>query len=196
VSRYQPPRIITCGEWGARPPKQPPTPAGRPRLIVDHHTAGLAPHTGHGALADGIAYARAIQNDHMKPGHGGSPDGWNDSGHTFLVTRAGIILQGRWGSVTALEHGHMVVQAHCPGENDQPGIEHEGETGPMPPAQFRASVDLHVWICHLTGIRPTQFYPHKQFYPTACPGSLAADIPRLRLATADALTRLHALPAV
>jgi hypothetical protein len=35
------------------------------------------------------------------------------------------VLQGRWLTVSAIEAGHMVVSAHCPGQNGQIGIEHE-----------------------------------------------------------------------
>ena len=54
-------------------------------------------------------------------------NGWNDSGHNFLACRNGLILVGRHMSLPAIRQDRMVVSAHCPGHNEQPGIEHEHE---------------------------------------------------------------------
>lgn len=180
------PPIITCPEWGARPPKHKPTLTGRPVRSIFHHTDGHA-HPGGAQATDGrtdaVLYARALQADMM------DRRGWSDSGHTFLVMRSGLILQGRWGSITAIEHGRMVVSAHCPGQNDQPGIEHEhaGAEG-LTTLQETASVWLHAWIFDRCKIRPTDIYPHGHFYPTACPGSLNDQLLAFRLKVAGKLT--------
>lgn len=187
--RVPAPPIVTCPQWGARPPKSPPVQVGAPRLAVIHHTAGLAP-ASPSILEQGKAYARALQHLHM------DVNGWNDSGHNFLIMRSGVILQGRWGTVTAIEHGRMVISAHCPGENDQPGLEHEHISGPMTAAQFDASSRLLAWICDLTGVRPTQLHGHREYYPTACPAELEAQLPALRLRVASVLTHYHGLPDV
>jgi N-acetylmuramoyl-L-alanine amidase len=188
------PKIITCSEWGARPPRQQITPCGKPNKALIHHTAGHHPEIANPAnesQAEAIRYAIDLQRDMM------DNRGWIDSGHNFLVCRNGMILQGRWGSVTAIEQGHMVVSAHCPGENDQPGIEHEHlGTEPMTPAQFQASAELLAWICDRTGIKPTQFYGHGHFYPTDCPANLNSDVPKLRLKAASILTQYHTAPEV
>jgi hypothetical protein len=115
-------------------------------------------------------------------------NGWNDSGHNFLVTRGGFILEGRHGTVAAIKAGRMVVSAHCPGQNDQPGIEHEHiGTEAMTPIQREASVWLHAWICRHCTIPPSHIYPHKQFFATSCPGVLNNALPKLRLDVAAAL---------
>lgn len=180
------PPIITCPQWGAKPARGKIGLAGRPDKIVEHHTAGHAAPAGH-ALNDqrtiAIEYARALQHLHQ------DVNGWIDSGHSFLVMRSGLILQGRWGTVTAIEHGRMVVSAHCPGQNDQPGIEHEhagGET--MTPLQYTSTVWLQAWICDRCAIRPTELYPHRRYYATACPANLVDVIPRLRVDVASKLT--------
>jgi hypothetical protein len=183
------PPIVVCSQWGANPPTRRPELCGRPARIVVHHTAGHGPATvpgPAGELEAAKAYARALQHLHQQV------NGWADSGHNFLVMRSGLILQGRWGTVTAIEHGRMVVSAHCPGQNDQPGVEHEnlGDEA-MTPQQHQASVDLLAWIADRCAIRPTELYGHSVFYPTACPGSLAAGIPRLRLDVAAELTLSH-----
>lgn len=184
------PPIITCSQWGARRPRSTPRvihPA--PRLVVIHHTAGHAP-KGATGFERAVLYARAIQALHMGPGGLGTVDGAIDSGHNFLVMRSGHICQGRWGTVSAIEAGKMVESAHCPGENDQPGIEHEHVSGELMTAeQIAASSWLLAWICSRTGRRPTQFYPHGDFYNTACPDVVKHDIPTLRLKAAGLLTR-------
>lgn len=180
------PVMLTCPQWGARPARHAPQVAGRPSLIVEHHTdghAGIERSLARTPYNEAVSYARALQHLHMEV------NGWSDSGHSFLVMRSGIILQGRWGTVRAIESGRMVVSAHCPGMNDQPGIEHEHLPGePFTAAQLAATVRLQAWICAQCGIRPTELYPHRRFYATACPGNLGDDIPRLRLLVAQALT--------
>lgn len=180
------PPIITCPAWGALPPRVKPTLTGRPVRSIFHHTAGHAPGNpehGDDPRLCAIHYARALQRQHM------DVNGWADSGHNFLVMRSGLILQGRWGTVTAIEHGRMVVSAHCPGQNDQPGIEHEHAGGePMTPAQLAASVHLHAWIFSRCSIRPTEIEPHRRYYATACPANLADQLPAFRAMVAAALT--------
>lgn len=180
------PPIITCPQWGAKPARGRIVLAGVPERIIEHHTAG---HSNPARSPNGIDrnvaidYARALQHFHQ------DTNGWIDSGHSFLVMRSGIILQGRWGTVTAIEHGRMVVSAHCPGQNDQPGIEHEHNgTETMTPAQYAATVQLQAWIASLTRMRPTELYPHRRYYATACPANLVDVIPQLRVDVARLLT--------
>lgn len=180
------PPIITCPEWGARKPRRKPQLTDRPVRSIFHHTAGHGAGTNEGDAQDrsaAIIYARSLQADMMDRRE------WNDSGHNFLVMRSGLILQGRWGSVTAIEHGRMVVSAHCPGQNDQPGIEHEHIDGePLTVLQETASVWLHAWIFDRCKIRPTAIYPHGLYYATACPGTLNASLLAFRLKVAGKLT--------
>lgn len=169
-------RVIRCEEWGASAPDGAIQRTGRPVRSIFHHTAGHVPQLSAGeTYAEACAYARAIQKQHKS-------QGWVDSGHNFLVTRGGFILEGRHGSVSALLAGTMVVSAHCPGQNDQPGVEHEHNgTEKMTPIERQASVWLHVWIAKHTAMSPaTMMQPHKRYYATACPGSLTAAIPGLR----------------
>lgn len=179
------PHIIVCKTWGARKPKSNPIVVGRPDKIIVHHTDG---HASNGAPKEGdyirfaMSYARMLQNDMM------DSRGWNDSGHNFLVMRSGLILQGRWGTVTAIEHGRMVESAHCPGENNNPGIEHEHLPGEeFTPEQLASTVQLMAWICDRTGISPASLYGHNQFYPTECPSNLAGMILPLRAKVAGKL---------
>jgi hypothetical protein len=110
-------------------------------------------------------------------------NGWIDSGHNFLVCRNGLILQGRWLTVSAIQAGHMVLSAHCPGQNQQIGIEHEHlGAEPMTAAQRDASGRLIAWISSNYGLkRALPLHPHSQYFATACPANLKADLPRLTL---------------
>jgi hypothetical protein len=134
-----------------------------------------------------MAFAKAIQRDHM---HRPPPDGpFIDSGHNFLVTRSGHILEGRHGSVAAIMDGVMVQSAHCPSQNTQPGIEHEhkGSEG-MTPEQREASLFLHEFICRHTGIEPGAIQGHREFFSTECPGVLGGGLAQLRQDLAARLT--------
>lgn len=181
------PPIITCPQWGAKPARGRIVLAGVPERIIEHHTAGHAKHQVQHGLSthdQAVDYARALQHFHQ------DTNGWIDSGHSFLVMRSGIVVQGRWGTVTALQHGRIIVSAHCPGQNDQPGIEHEHDgSETMTPPQYTASVQLQAWIASLTRMRPTELYPHRRYYATACPANLVDDIPRMRVDVARLLTK-------
>jgi hypothetical protein len=179
--RVKQPPIILTNEWGAKPAHAPPIYVGRPKRVIFHHTAGHHPEIrlpNNESRAESIRYAQAIQNFHM---HG---NGWNDSGHNFLVCRNGLILVGRHQSYTAIKKGKMVVSAHCPGQNDQPGIEHEHlHEKAMTKAQFAASAHLIAWIIDCCKMRGAgAIHPHKQYYNTSCPGELEAQLPALKTA--------------
>lgn len=179
--------IVTCPEWGARTPRggfDALSFVNKSEEIIFHHTAG------HHAEIDGIAgetydeavaYARAIQDYHM------DANGWIDSGHNFLVCRNGLILQGRWRTVAAiqgsLEPGQrMVTSAHCPGHNDDIGIEHEHRgLEEMTAAQRESSALLQAWIADQYGrSTPLPVSPHSKYYATSCPANLVDDIAAIR----------------
>jgi N-acetylmuramoyl-L-alanine amidase len=165
--------IVLAGDWGAVAPTGRIVRVGRPDKIIFHHTDGHAPGS---SLADAKAYARSIQHDHM---HRSPP--FIDSGHNFLVTRAGHILEGRQGSLAAIRDGVMVSSAHAPTQNHNPGIEHEHKGNEqLTAAQREASLFLHELICRETGIGPNAIHGHKEFSPTECPASLEPEIARFR----------------
>lgn len=179
------PPIITCPQWHARPARHKPHLTSRPVRALVHHTAGHHHEVSEPANESRdelLRYAHDLQNDMM------DRRGWSDSGHNFLIGRNGMIVQGRWGTVTAIQHGRMVVSAHCPGQNDQPGVEHEHADGEqLTAAQRAASVWLYAWICDRCKIRPTELYGHRTFYATSCPTNLQVAIPRLRVDVAALL---------
>jgi hypothetical protein len=181
VSRVKQPPIITTDQWGAKPAKAHTVYVGRPKRIIFHHTAGHHPEISlptNESRAEAIKYAQAIQNFHMKG------NGWNDSGHNFLICRNGLILFGRHMSFPAVRDGKMVLSAHCPGQNDQPGIEHEHlGSERMTKEQFAASAQLCAWIidrCRMVGA--SAIHPHREFFATSCPAELMAELPALKRA--------------
>lgn len=178
-------RIIGCKNWNAAPPRHGLdsivwTP-GRAHRIIFHHTAGHHPEIsrpGDESMQESFRYARAIQHSHQSPSSTDPSKPWNDSGHNFLVCRNGIILQGRWRTVLSIQHGRMVVSAHCPRQNDQIGIEHEhfGDEK-MTQIQKEASAWLQAWIARQYELRTAlDVFPHSHFFNTSCPANLVSDI--------------------
>jgi hypothetical protein len=178
--------IITCPVWGAKEPLSPITPTAGPAIrTIFHHTAGHHHEIENPAdesLEEAIRYARDIQWSHTHPSATDPSKPWKDSGHNFLVTRAGHILQGRWGTVSQIQQRRMVVSAHCPGQNNQIGIEHEHNGAEaMTNAQRVASATLMAWIAskyQRMTILPSQ--PHSKYFPTACPANLVSEIAPIR----------------
>lgn len=185
--------IITCGIWDARKPKQGITTVPASQRIIFHHTAGHHAEIENPrdeSRAEAVRFARDIQTFHM------DTNGWIDSGHNFLVCRNGLILQGRWLTVSAIEAGHMVQSAHCaqkgkPGsnQNDQIGIEHEHlGSEKMTSPQKWASATLMAWISWQYGkARILPVHPHSRYCDTACPANLKADISAIRAAALQIL---------
>lgn len=178
--------IITCPEWGARQPKEVLQLVSKSDEIIFHHTAGHHAEIdtpGNESRREAIAYRRAIQNYHM------DQNGWVDSGDNFLVCRNGLILQGRWLTVSSIQAGHMVRSAHCPDHNDSIGIEHEHYGNePMTDKQRESSARLIAWIADQYRrklILPVR--PHKQFFATSCPANLVREIPRVKRRALDIL---------
>lgn len=180
--------IILTSEWGAVNPTQSITRVGKPDKIIFHHTAGHHPDLDQDSgesRAEAIAYVKSVQRDHM---HRQPP--FIDSGHNFLVTRSGLIFEGRQGSVAAIMDGVMVQSAHCPSQNDQPGIEHEHNGDePMTAVQRTSSLFLHAFICRHTGIQPTAVHGHREFFATECPGVLKDGLAQFRTDLAARLTQ-------
>lgn len=171
-------QIIGCYDWGARKPKAPIETVPRSHRIIFHHTAGHhreidTPRTQ--SRRESERYAKDIQAFHMS-------QGWLDSGHNFLVCRNGLVLQGRWLTVSAIRSGHMVHSAHCPGMNDQIGIEHEHKgTEEMTSKQREASARLMAWIADQYDLRRVlPVDPHSAHFSTACPANLKQDIPAIK----------------
>lgn len=178
-------KIIGCPKWGARPPLHGVnsivwTP-GRARRIIFHHTAGHHAEISNPAnesYAESVRYIKELQRMHQSPSSTDPSKPWNDSGQNFTILRNGLIFQGRWRTVMAITRHRMVVSAHCPGQNDQIGIEHEhlGDEK-MTTIQKQASAWLQAWIARQYGLTTAlDVFPHRHFFPTSCPANLESDI--------------------
>jgi len=173
--------IITCPQWRAVPPDGHIEVISKAKELVMHHTFGHVRQLGDPDVTtreEAMQYARDILRFHMEH------NGWKDSGHNFLVCRAGYILQGRWFTVTAITQGKMVHSAHAGDNtgNTMVGIEFE-HTGSeeMTAKQFESGARLMAWIAgqyQRTTIPVVR--PHSFWSSTACPVNLAEDIPRMR----------------
>ena len=184
--------VIPTQDWGARSPRNKAA-RTNPKYIVIHHTASQNPphHPSQGTEAGAKKYAHKIQNYHM------DVNGWSDSGHNFLNTTAGILLEGRHGTLDAVKQGQCVQSAHAArqggrlaGGNQSPGIENEGTfmTYQMEAQQWNSLVKLCVALCESCKIKPANIKGHRDFSVTLCPGDwLYAQLPKLRREVADQL---------
>jgi hypothetical protein len=185
-------RVITTEEWGAR--QAGPFQKTFPKFIVVHHTDSRNPPAdpSQGTIDGAKKLARAIQRDHI------DDNDWLDSGHNFLNTTGGVILEGRHGSLKSVQQGFCVQSAHAlqdrfkiAGGNESPGIENEGNfmTFQMGQMQWDSLVELCVSLCESCDISPANIRGHREFSNTDCPGDwLFAQLPRLRQAVTDKLS--------
>jgi N-acetylmuramoyl-L-alanine amidase-like protein len=192
------PRIYTPAEWGAAPPRSRPALLGPPVRTICHGTAGHHREISRPAdesLAEFLRYCRDIQTFHMAPPPHGR--GWNDSGQNFTIGRNGVIAVGRRYSLAAAQVGLAVESAHCPGQNDQPGVEleHLGDEHPTA-EQLHSYVHLVAWLMSRSGMRSTAIDPHRRYWATDCPtDSLVIALPIIRGRVAAALNRYGRDPA-
>lgn len=162
------PRIYSCSEWGARA-AGPFSQGQAGRSLVVHHMANgnralIA--TEKGAVSYAFQIARECQNLHM------DGNGWRDTGQSATISRDGIILEGRHGSLAAAQEGQAISWAHAADPdtganfNDCFGVEHEGNyilaTTPVPDKLFNASVWLYAWLCQQYKVDSTAIISHKQ----------------------------------
>ncbi|GEM_PF-956568 len=179
--------VISAANWGAVPPKELPEET-IPKLIIIHHTDTPNPPNAlsKGTLDGGKQLARNIQKFHMET------KGWNDSGHNFLNTIGGFLLEGRQGTLAAIVKEHCVRSAHAGNKaaNESPGIENEGNfmTHKMGAAQWNSLVDLCASLCSVYNIDPDNIKGHRDFKATDCPGDwLYSQLSRLRKAVREKL---------
>lgn len=187
MSQHTPPRIYTCAEWGASPVSRKFT-VSTALGIVTHHTTSpnVVPHTDLDEERERcFRLARSIQKDHQKRNK------WVDSGHHFLLTRSGLILEGRHGSLAAARNGRCVQGAHSGVTSVNytwHGIEWEGrydEKFLVTPAQWASGVRLYAWLAYWGKFDTLKNKPHRFFKATACPGLLADHLVDLRRGAHD-----------
>ena len=123
------PKIFSTAQWGATSVSTTFAKAEAKGIVI-HNTGsgGDSRPVLAGKLEEEKAFrvARIIQNDHIKA------NGWKDSGQHFLVSRGGLILEGRHGTVAAANEGKAVQAAHAGAKSLSEynrrwfGIENEG----------------------------------------------------------------------
>ena len=195
-------RVFTTREWGAT--VRGPHRRTSPRYIVIHHTADRNPPNdpSRRTIDGGKRLARTIQQAHI------NNFGFSDSGHNFLNTTGGVLLEGRHGTLNAILQGRCVQSAHA-GRfdiNASPGIENEGcfgsgrgtgcpgeenaRTLQMAQEQWDSLVELCAGICKACDIDPDNIRGHRDFFATECPGQLLYDqLGRLRSEVRDRLVK-------
>lgn len=178
------PRIYTTAEWGARRPDATiETVEQRPTKIIIHHTAGG--NSTDYSRAHAFQVSRNIQSQHMG-------QGWGDSGQHFTVSRGGVIMEARHGSLAKVQGRKSFIRGiHARSANAYSiGIENEGlYTDTLPPkAQYDALVSLVAWLCWSYGLKADAIDGHRDHVQTECPGKMFyAKLSQLR---ADVAKRL------
>jgi hypothetical protein len=176
----QPPSIYQRSAWGAMPPKVRGFRAEGARGIVIHNTQSpnRAPKdTEDAEKRAAFGLSLGIQHSHM------DNNGWSDIGQHFTVSRGGIIMEARAGTLEAAREGKVVCGAHA-GVNRYNrswwGIETEGDfrfdSTKITDEQITALTALCRWLGSLIqGFDPSQHIKgHREVHPggTDCPGLL------------------------
>lgn len=176
--------VISTEDWGAKPVSASPFPRTNPKYVVIHHTSHGAEalmgsdinppnDTSEGTETGAKKLAQKFQRDHMVG------NDWSDSGHNFLNTTGGFLLEGRHGSLEAIIAGQCVRSAHARQDsgklahgNESPGIENEGNfmTFQMVDQQWKSLVALCAALCKSCDIDPSMIRGHRDFSNTDCPG--------------------------
>jgi hypothetical protein len=192
------PSIVSRAEWGADETIGDHQRFYAPlRKAIVHHTAVDSPDP----WTDPAAQLRAVQRAHVG-------NGWVDIGYHFAVSPDGRIFEGRWardysaGQVHSGEDaaGNLVIGAHALDHNTGSlGVVVLGNLSDREatPAAFESVARVIAWkfrprrmgaYASTAYVRASDggidVFPdicgHRDVFPTACPGSIYVDLPRLR----------------
>ena len=113
---------------------------------------------------------------------------WADTGQHFTISRGGLILEGRHGSLDAARNGMVVRGAHAGSKVHNAtwyGIEIEGRNLPafaVTTEQWDALVDLCAWLAAGAPFAGSEILPHLQVKvgSTDCPGKIVDRLDDLR----------------
>lgn len=191
-------QVVPVASWGGLRVNNGTLPKRPGAGITLHHTttANRAPFADDGREREAACQlARTIQQDHMGTRRGTKPP-WRDSGHHFLISRGGVILEGRNGSLAAAMQGRVLLGAHATVNTANAttfGIENEGlyDTCLPQPAHWAALVNLCAWLAYWCGFPSSQIEGHRHYKTTDCPGeALFGALPKLRHDVHDRLVVL------
>lgn len=189
------PKIYTTSEWGARLVTRKSLKSVAKGIVI-HNTENpnRAPSTGTAEEQIAFKICRAIQIHHM------DNNGWRDTGQNFTVSRGGLILEGRTGSLAAARSGKVVQGAHASGvseyNNKWFGIELEGyyvHEYVVTELQWDALVELCAWLSYWGKLHPLKdIIGHMDVLAghTNCPGLVEQHLPSLRAQTRDRMGQL------
>lgn len=176
----QKPMIFPRSAWGALESKISEFPRESAQGMVIHNTedANRQPQEGDEELKAAFRLSRQIQHSHM------FQRGWSDIGQHFTVSRGGIIMEGRAGTLDAARQRMVVQGAHAGSSLHNRrwwGIEIEGDFRKNPdaitPQQVAAVQRLCTWLSTLIeGFNAAEnIKGHREVKPgnsTDCPGKL------------------------
>ncbi len=181
------PRVYTRKEWGALKPRRAPKVLTRPPdHIIVHHTA--SPNVTELTKDHAFGLSRQIQRFHMEG------RGWDDIGEQLTISRGGIVMEGRTGSLQAIQRNELVVGAQSLHHNAHTlGIENEGTymSDAVPARLWSSLVEVCTWLCTAHALDPaTAIVGHRDYNSTDCPGDvLYRRLPELRREVARGLIR-------
>ncbi len=182
------PKIYSTTEWGARPPNRTGFTQRPAEGIVVHNTEhrNRAPLMGDEEKQEAFQVAQNIQRDHLSRRDRRTGRLWSDTGQHFTISRGGIIMEGRHGSLAAAQAGKVVQASHA---NDAYynqtwfGVELEGyyvREYAMTDEQWEALVELCAWLSFWGEFAPGQIKGHQEVSSTDCPGLVMEHLDELR----------------
>lgn len=155
--------------------------------LVIHHTGGANRPPGptpEDEFRRACQFAQGVQQYHMT-----KSEPWRDTGYHFLISRGGVLLEGRNGSFTAAVGGRVVLGAHS-GDNEANGnrfgIALEGTYENVKPLKgmWEPLVNLCAWLSLWGNTQAHAIEGHRIYRATSCPGdALYGMLPELREAT-------------
>lgn len=195
--------VLTRSEWRARGASGKFAIAPAAGLVL-HHSAGLNRPQQAGELEESRAarMAREVQAFHM------DRNGWSDIGYHLLLSRGGVLLEGRRGSWEAMQAGKVVRGAHSGVDRINRthwGLCVEGtlsDRDDITPAQWEALLAACAWLCGKGGFAPAAISGHRDHKATQCPGILWSLLPEVRRAVQERLEpegltiRVHGEPLI
>jgi hypothetical protein len=180
------PKIYTTADWAAHPVSTVFAQEPAEGIIIHNmENANRTPATG--PAEENAAFAMCVKNqiNHMQG------NGWADTGQQFTISRGGLILEGRHGSLNAAKNGKVVHGAHAgvaQANSTWFGIEMEGNYVPaftVPNEQWAALIELCAWLAKWSGIDSSAIEGHMHFHSTDCPGKIMEHLGALRASVHD-----------
>jgi len=159
---------VTRGKWGARPPRAiTELPWPQVDALAIHYSAAASDEN-----PDYAARVRGIQDFHI------DGRGWNDIAYNWLVSRTGVIFEGRgWGVMSAATLGHNShTYAVCFLGADKPGRDDATAKGRKAIAEVLLEASRlsgkRLGLAHVQHgqHRTLAVGGHRDFTSTDCPG--------------------------